>query len=117
MASLVPVRTCLSLPEALVVSSYLRDHGLITALNGYHHASVAWFALFAPGGVRISVLDKDVARARELLADVASKPPSQEEPEAGRRPTLSEVAIAAAAFVLTGLPLPLWIRRRYPRSP
>ena len=116
MATLVPVKSCLSLPEALVVSSYLRDHGLITALNGYHHASVAWFVLFALDGVRISVLDKDVARARELLGHVESKPPSQQESDAGRRPTLSEVAIAAAAFVLTGLPLPLWIRHRYPHS-
>ena len=119
MASLVPVKACLSLPEALVVSSYLRDHGLITALNGYHHASVAWFVLFALDGVRISVLDRDVGRARELLADVALEAPSQEEPEGERRhsaPTLSQIAVAAAAFILTGLPLPLWIRRRCPHS-
>jgi hypothetical protein len=119
MASLVPVKTCLSLPEALVVSSYLSGHGLITALNGYHHASAAWFVLFALDGVRISVLDRDVGRARELLADVASKDPSQEEPEAGRRhsaPTVFEVAVAAAALILSGLPLPLWIRRRYLHS-
>ena len=115
MASLVPIKACLSLPEALVVSSYLRDHGLITALNGYHHASVAWFVLFALDGVRISVLDRDVGRARELLADAASQAPGREEPEGERHhnpPTLSEIAVAAAAFVLTGLPLPLWVRRR-----
>jgi hypothetical protein len=47
---LVPIKSCLSLPEALVVSSYLRGYGLITALNGYHHASAAWFVLFALDG-------------------------------------------------------------------
>jgi hypothetical protein len=113
---LVPIKTCLSLPEALVASSYLRDHGVMTALNGYHHASVAWFVLFALGGIQLSVLDNDLDRARDLLEDGSPTAVNQERTEAdgaASPATLSEIAIAVAAFLLTGLPLPLWIRRRH----
>jgi hypothetical protein len=114
MARMVPVKTCLSLPEALVASSYLRDHGVMTALNGYHHASAAWHVLLALGGIQISILDSDFDRARELLVDGSPPAPDYEQLQSGAagRATLCELAIAAAAFLLTGLPLPLWIRRR-----
>jgi hypothetical protein len=116
MARMVPVKTCLSLPEALVASSYLHDHGVMTALNGYHHASAAWHLLFALNGIQISVLDSDLDRARALLADGSPAAVEEEQPRAGGAatpPTQFEIAIALAAFLLTGLPLPAWVRRRY----
>lgn len=114
MARMVPIRTCLSLPEALVVNSYLRDRGVIAALNGYHHASVAWHHLFALGGIRLNVLDSHLDRARELLADASPMADNQEQAEAGGvavTPTYLEIAVALAALLLA-VPLPLWVRRR-----
>jgi hypothetical protein len=116
MARMIPVKTCLGLPEALVASSYLRDHGVMTALNGYHHASVAWYVLFALNGIQISVLDSDLDRARELLADSSPVAVEEEQAQAGGAatpPTQFEIAIALAAFLLTGLPLPAWTRHRH----
>ena len=111
---MVPVKTCLSLPVALVVSGYLHDHGVMTALNGYHHASVAWHHLFALGGIRLSVLDSDLDRARALLAAPSPVADDQEQADAGGSavtPTLFETAVALAALSVA-VPLPLWARRR-----
>src|SRR5262245_19512545 len=114
VARMVPVKTCLSLPEALVAGSYLQGHGIFAALNAYHHASAAWHCLFALNGIQISVLDIDADRARQLLQECASKGRGREQAstEDGKRPTPSEILIAAAGYLLTCLPLPAWVRRR-----
>jgi hypothetical protein len=115
MARLVPVKTCLSLPEALVAESYLREHGVVTSLNGYHHASVAWHHLFALGGIRLSVLDIHLERARVLLATPSPMADDEEQAVADGvavTPTQFEIAVALAASLLA-MPLPLWVRRKY----
>jgi hypothetical protein len=116
MARMLPIKAYLSLPEALVVASYLDDHGVLTALNGFHHGSMAWHCLYALNGIQVCVLDIDFDRARELVDHA----PSLSDPEAKRdghdrgRPTLSDIALAAAAFLLIGLPMPVWLRRPFP---
>ena len=116
MARMVPVMTCLSLPEALVAESYLRGHGIFPALNAYHHASVAWYCLFALNGIQLSVLNIEADRARELLQKGSSSDRGREQTGVDDRvrPTLSEILIAAAGYFLTGLPCPAWVRRRRP---
>jgi hypothetical protein len=116
MARMLPIKACLSLPEALVVASYLDDHGVLTALNGYHHSAMAWHCLFALNGIQVSVLDIDVDRARELLdqARPLSDPEAKRDGHDRGRPTLSDIGLAAAAFLLTGLPMPVWLRRPSP---
>jgi hypothetical protein len=110
---MVPVKTCLSLPEALVVSSYLADKGIFAALNGYHHASTAWHCLYALNGIQISVLDVDFDRARQLVDQARSS----SDADAGRdtddrgQASLSDIGLATAAFLLAGLPMPVWLRR------
>ena len=113
MARMLPIKACLSLPEALVVRSCLADHGIFTTLNGYHHGSAAWHCLYALNGIRIDVLDIDVDRARELLDHT----PSLRDADAAQsrgvrgRASWSDIGLAAAALILAGLPLPLWLRR------
>ena len=113
MARMVPIKTCLSLREALVVASYLGDHGIFAALNGYHHGSMAWHCLYALNGIRISVLDIDFESARELV----DQAPSSGDTDAGRggegpeRASPSDIGVAAAALLLAGLPMPVWLRR------
>lgn len=113
---MVPIKTCLSLPEALVAGSYLQGHGIFAALNAYHHASAAWYCLFALNGIQIRVLDIDADRARQLLLEGSSTDRSREQAGAEDRvrPTLSEILIATAGYFLAGLPLPAWVRRRRP---
>jgi hypothetical protein len=112
---MVPIKTCLSLPEALVVRSYFQDHGIVAALNVYYHGSVAWHHIFALNGIQLSVLDVEFDRARQLMVDAASLADEQDQPDAegpAARPTLFQIAAAMVVLLLAGLPLPLWSRRR-----
>jgi hypothetical protein len=110
---MVPVKSCLSPSEALVVSSYLADNGIFAALNGYHHGATAWHCLYALNGIQISVLDVDFDRASELLVET----PFPRGADAGGdvegpvRARATEIGLAAAALLLTGLPMPVWLRR------
>jgi hypothetical protein len=104
------------LPEALVVSSYFAGHGIYTALDGYHHASMAWHCLYALDGIRVSVLDIDFDRAGRLL----DQAPSSSAADAGRvgrdagRASLSDIGLAVVALLLVGVPFPVWLRRPRP---
>ena len=85
MARMVPSKTCLSLPEALVVRSYLADHGIFAALNGYHHGSTAWYCLYALNGIQIGVLDIDFDKATELVEQALSLSDADASPDGDDR--------------------------------
>jgi hypothetical protein len=56
------------------------------------------------------VIDADLAAAQALLGE-ARQHPSQESGELPRAKP-HELVLAAAVYLLTGLPFPVWLRRR-----
>lgn len=67
MTRLVPIETGLTVPEALVLKSLLESRGIFANIDEFHHATVAWYQLFALQGVRLSVPEADVELARTLI--------------------------------------------------
>jgi hypothetical protein len=110
---MVPVKTCFSLPEALVVSSCLADKGIFAALNGYHHGSSAWHCLYALNGIQISVLDADFDEARDLLDQPRSDADADWDRGDRGQANLSDIVLAVVALLLAGLPMPVWSRRAH----
>ena len=110
MARMVPIKTFLSLSEALVASSCLQGHGIVAALNSYYHGSIAWHHLVALNGIQLSVLDIDLDRAKEVLVQDSSVADGQKPADAKSHcpATLSEIGVAVATLLVAGLPLPIF---------
>lgn len=118
MTRLIPIETGLTVPEALVLRSLLEARGIFASLDEFHHATVAWYHLFALQGVRLSVPNADVELARTLI-DEARATTGQE--KTGRRTDVSarrtsvrpsDIIVAIATLLIAGLPFPFWERRR-----
>lgn len=68
MAELVEIARFHSLTEAAVARSCLEAHGHVVVAMEYNHASVAWYHLFAIGGVGLAAPGPEADQARGLLA-------------------------------------------------
>ena len=73
MARLSTRYTFFSLPEALVVKSLLEASGFFCVLHDGYFSHVDWFKLRAIGGVRLAVLESDVAEIDDLLGDLPAQ--------------------------------------------
>ena len=71
---MVTIRTCSTLPEAQVIQSHLDGSGIEAFLPDELTVQNNWLWTNAIGGVRVQVLEEDVARAEEVL----SQPPNDE---------------------------------------
>lgn len=120
MASLVTVSVYSEPSEAAVAQSCLLAHGLVAILPEWHHASVAWHHVNALQGLRLVTVAPMAAEARELLglSEVSDRrPPDAPRPLSRPHVKAAEWTLAVAAFLVTGLPLPLWKRRGGARGP
>jgi hypothetical protein len=117
LAKLVTISVYSEPSEAAVAQSCLRAHGLVAILPEWHHASVAWHHVNALQGLRLVTVAPMAAEARALLGlpEAPDRPPP-DTPQGLLRPDVkaAEWMLAVAAFLLTGLPLPLWKRHRTP---
>lgn len=116
MASMICVARYYEPAEAVVAASYLRAHGLHVLLPEYHHATQAWSHVFAIQGLRVWTLDPMAQDALLLLKEVEAADASDTKQVTkigafGLHATVMELVIAALAFAVSGLPLPLWMRR------
>lgn len=117
MASIVTIARYYEPAEALAAAAFLRAHGFVAILPEYHHATLAWHHVFAMQGVRLWTLDSMANDALDLLQTANAPRQEAMEDAAQRHPrfrnmTPAEFLLATAAFLLSGLPLPLWKRRR-----
>ena len=88
----------------------LEAYGIHVTLFGFYHGTSTWHHLGAIGGLQIWVLDTQAAAATELMAN---PPPSSDYVEPSfERPSYAAIALATLVFVMAGLPLPLWARKR-----
>jgi hypothetical protein len=71
MAELVDIARFQCLTEAPVARSCLEAHGHVVVAMEYNHASVAWYHLFAIGGVGLAAPGPEADQARTLLATLA----------------------------------------------
>ena len=117
MASLVTISVYSEPSEAAVAQSCLRAHRLVAILPEWHHASVAWHHVNALQGLRLLTVAPMAAEARALLglSEPPERPPA-DTPQGLLRPDVkaAEWTLAVAAFLVAGLPLPLWKRRGTP---
>lgn len=110
LATLVTVATYYEPAEALVAQSCLRAYGIIAILPECHHASIAWHHVLALGGLRLCTLDATAEEAKGILAATGGDAAAAHGGRHELRKT--DMLVAAAAWGVTGLPLPLWKRRR-----
>lgn len=119
MASLVTVAVYHDLAEAMVARSCLEAYGMIAVLPEWNHATVAWYSVFALHGLRLWTIDSRAADAHELLGCVAAP---EQATVMTKNPsswlfadiTIVDLAVAATAFVIAGMPMPFW-KTRGPR--
>ncbi len=110
----VPVARFHDYHEALVACSALQAAGVRPHLAENFHASVAWHYVIALQGIRILVPHSDFEIARAVL-DGANHASDAPRGAANPRPTPTELILAGAAFLIAGLPFPLWLRRKRPQ--
>ena len=101
MASLVTVRHFHSLQEALVAKSCLEAYGILGTVPDRHVGANAWHLTQAIGLIRLCTLDCDAKDAAGLLDESSATPGND-----GRLP-LIEIALAAVAFLVAGIPHPV----------
>ena len=82
--SFVGVRSCYSLPEAMVVRSVLAARGVSVALTNENLAFQSWNWLVAFDGIEVKVLEAERDLALALLTPVATEARNAES-EAFRR--------------------------------
>jgi len=75
MAKLVTIRTYTDIAEARVAMALLDQHGFVVYLADHHYVEVAWYALFAVGGLRLQVPEAEALAAGNLLADAVKSEP------------------------------------------
>lgn len=118
MTRLIPIETGLTVPEALVLKSLLEARGIFANLDEYHHATVAWYHLFALQGIRLSVPEADIELARALIDDARATTGQRKTGErrkvSGQRTSVrpGDIIVAIATLWIAGLPFPFWERRR-----
>ncbi len=117
MAKLVCIETFFEPTDALAAALCLRARGFIAILPEYQHASIAWHHVFALQGIRLWTLDSmaDDARALLRLANPQEVPVVASSPRRRTKywnATVFEFFLALAAYLLAGLPLPIWKRRQ-----
>jgi len=116
MASMVTVTVCHDLSDAMVARSCLEAYGLVAVLPEWNHATIAWHFAFALHGLRLWTIDSSAGDARQLLGCVddpehAAVTMKQTSRWLFADITTVDLATAVAAFVITGLPMPVWKRR------
>lgn len=72
MSSLVTIRRCATLPEALITASFLKSRGVEASLDNYHHAAVNWLIVPALNGIGVSVPARDIEAAKQEIIDAIS---------------------------------------------
>ena len=72
MSSIVTIRRCATLPEALINVSFLQSRGIEASLDNYHHAAVNWLIVPALNGIGVSVPASDVEAAKQAIVDAMS---------------------------------------------
>lgn len=109
--ALVIAHTTLMLPEALVIDSLLRAHGIRTASVGGDIVSTCPHYAVLFGGIRILVEEDQLAAARQLIAYAEPVDNYEDFQSAGfmRNPLRNGVLITISTF-LFGVPLPFWVR-------
>ncbi len=70
---LVTVSKHFDVSEAIVARALLDQHGIPAFLFDHRLAGVNWLYLFALGGVRLMVPERDAETACRLLADLSEK--------------------------------------------
>ena len=112
LAKLITISVYSEPSEAVVAQSCLRAHGLVAILPEWHHASVAWHHVHALQGLRLLTLSSMAAEARLLLGlpEAPGRPPDTPRPDV----KAAEWTLGSRPFLVAGLPLPLWKRRRTP---
>ena len=68
MSQTVPIQTCASIEEALIVWSVLDSSEVCAWISNYHHAIADWSNVIAFGGIRVLVLESELEAAGEALA-------------------------------------------------
>ncbi|MGD9786232.1 MAG: hypothetical protein AB7E80_11555 [Hyphomicrobiaceae bacterium] len=114
MSHLVTVHRALSVPEALVATAMLEAAGLAAQAQGREHAQMYWPLLVALGGIGITVPASEAEAALDLLRSPVEPDEGDSEPLEHRlfaRHPLSNAVVAAAMFLLTGMPFPAWLAR------
>jgi hypothetical protein len=116
MATMVTVAIYHDLADAMVARSCLEAYGLVAVLPEWNHATIAWHFVFALHGLRLWTIDSSAEVAQQLLGYVADPEHATVTMKQTSSWLFADIAIvdlatAAAAFVLAGLPMPVWKRR------
>jgi hypothetical protein len=106
MASMVTVAVHHDLSDAMVARSCLEAYGLVAVLPEWNHATIAWHFVYALDGLRLWQLLGNVTDLERATAT-----PKQTSNWLSSDITIVGLATAAAAFVMAGLPMPIWKRR------
>lgn len=71
MSSLVTIRRCATLPEALICQGLMQANGIHSSVDNYYHASNIWWHVPALNGISLSVARSDFDHAHALLIEQA----------------------------------------------
>ena len=109
--SLETITVVYDLPAAVCLKSALESKGITVFVDGLHHASVDWWVTVALGGMRVRVIDRDAAAARDYLRSVES----QAEPQHPISSDIWKRPFTNSLLLLFGMVLastPIWLRTR-----
>ncbi len=111
MSNLETITVVYDLPAAVCLKSALESQGIAVFVDGLHHASVDWWVTIALGGMRVRVIDRDAAMARDYLRRVESEgePPPSPASDIWKRPVVNGILIPFGLFLGS---VPLWVRPR-----
>ncbi|HIG21481.1 MAG TPA: hypothetical protein EYG02_05010 [Henriciella marina] len=107
MSSLVTIRRCASLPEALITVSFLQSRGVEASLDNYHHAAVNWLIVPALNGIGVSVPARDIEVAKQEIVDAISADKNDFELEYGAYetpPPVSKLPVWCFWAAILGVP-------------
>lgn len=100
MSSLITIRRCASLPEALVCKSLLEAAGIHAAVENYYHASNDWLLIPGLQGVSVAVPSADYDAAKNLIIDAAEAGPDALEAEFGAYQKPRRYGVAALWYMI-----------------
>lgn len=72
MSSLVTIRRCATLPEALICKGLLQSRGIDVSLSNYAHASIDWWSVPAFNGVGLLLPAAHYEEARSIIEDAVT---------------------------------------------